>query len=99
MAAGMSNEEWEKYRNLFFKEHLPTLIKRGFDVIDKSKLWSPWYVSRCLRPRMTPKKIAQEYDRNYGGSGDQFFPASLINLLREHCKASILQGEPIVSQD
>lgn len=42
------------------------LRKKGFKL--EGTVRSPWYDKRCDRPRMTPQFIAQEYDRDYGGS-------------------------------
>jgi len=83
----------------FYEEWLPVLVKRGFDVTSKTKVWSPWYVSRCLRPRMTPKKIAQEYDRDYGGSASRFFPSATIEMLIERSVRPQLQGEILIDQE
>jgi hypothetical protein len=79
----------------FFTVQLPMLRRRGFDVEARGKVWSPWYVERCLRPRMTPKKIAQEYDRDYGGSASRFFPASTIEFACEKARPPIVTGEVI----
>jgi len=71
------------YIDTFFAEVHPVLLKRGFCVAEPEKLarktWSPWYVDRCMRPRMTPQKIAQEYDMDPIGSGNRFFPADLLD--------------------
>lgn len=83
----------------FSPEILGTLTRRGFDLTDKTKLWSPWYVDRCLRPRMTPKKIAQEYDRDYGGSSSRFFPSGVIEQLIERARQPVLTGEVVVDYD
>jgi hypothetical protein len=87
------------YQLKFFNEYLPILRRRGFDVEAKGKLWSPWYVERCLRPRMTPKKIAQEYDRDYGGSASRFFPSAVITRHLERALAPKVQGEVICDLD
>lgn len=56
------------------------LEDRGFDL--KSGVRSPWYDSRCLRPRMTPQSVAQEYDRDPGGSANRFFTISVVERLQ-----------------
>lgn len=85
---------WEDpYVEEFFKEHLPKLQRRGFDVHSTTKKWSPWYVSRCLRAGMTPKKIAQEYDRDAGGTGSRFFPHATIEMLAERAERPYLTGD------
>ena len=85
--------------NKFWKEDYPILSKRGFPVDDKHKIWSPWYVSRCVRPRMTPKKIAQEYDRDYGGSSSRFFPSVTIEMLIERARPPKICGELAVDEE
>lgn len=70
-----------EYTKHFFGEIYPILAKRGFNVESESKLWSPWYVERCIRPRMTPRAIAEEYDRDPAGSGSRFFSPAVIERL------------------
>jgi hypothetical protein len=84
--------EWEA---TFWNEQFPDLQRRGFNVESKNKIWSPWYVSRCLRARMTPRKIAQEYDRDYGGSSSRFFRAGLIEDLLTRTRRPLTQGDII----
>ena len=83
----------------FSPDVVGVLNRRGFDMTNKTKLWSPWYVERCLRPQMTPKKIAQEYDRDYGGSSSRFFPSGIIELLIERSRKPTTQGEIVVNYD
>ena len=52
------------------------LRQNGFKL--ENKLRSPWYDRQCDRPGATPQSIAQELDRDYGGSvyrimGPEFF--------------------------
>lgn len=42
------------------------LRQRGFKL--EGTLRSPWYDQECARPQATPQSIAQELDRDYGGS-------------------------------
>lgn len=70
-----------EFTEKFFEDNYHVLAKRGFEVQLPNKVWSPWYVSRCLRPRMTRRKVAQEYDMDAGGSGDLFFPMGVIEDL------------------
>lgn len=85
------------YAELFFSEHYPILMKRGFCVADSDRLikkvWSPWYVSRCLRPRMTPQKIAQEYDMDPIGSGNRFFPGEVLDDCLDRAKQPTFSGD------
>lgn len=87
------------FEDYFFTTQVPILQRRGFDVEARGKLWSPWYVERCLRPRMTPKKIAQEYDRDYGGSASRFFQSGVISMHVEKARAPIAQGEILCDLD
>ncbi len=89
----------KNYAQTFFAQHLTILRRRGFDVEARDKLWSPWYVDRCMRPRMTPKKIAQEYDRDYGGSASRFFPAAVITKALEQARPAVQQGDLICDLD
>ena len=82
--------EWEQ---TFWEEQLPMLQRKGFPVEVKTKVWSPWYVSRCLRAGMDPRKIAQEYDRDYGGSSSRFFRAGMIEDLITRCTPPKHQGD------
>ena len=86
------------YSTNFFENDLPILQQRGFDVDDTRKLWSPWYVERCLRPRMSQRKIAQEYDRDVGSSGDSVFSASMIHGLRQFCHPPLASYDVIVDE-
>ena len=85
------------YAELFFSKHYPSLVKRGFCAQEGDRLtkkrWSPWYVDRCLRPRMTPQKVAQEYDMDPIGSGSRFFPPDLIRDCLDKCKPPVFCGD------
>jgi hypothetical protein len=50
---------------------LQRLKRKGFEL--DGKLRSPWYDHECDRAASTPQKIAQELDRDYGGSVALFF--------------------------
>lgn len=65
----------------FIQEHFAKLSDRGYAVDDEHKMWSPWYVKQCLRPGANPQSIAQELDRDYGGSVARFFSAVMIDRL------------------
>jgi hypothetical protein len=91
-------EGWE-YTDKFFDEYLSILRKRGFDITSKHKDWSPWYVSRCLRPRMTPRKIAQEYDIDATGSGHSFFQGALIETLLDRCVDPAFVGDVMIDYE
>lgn len=91
------------YTTTFFSDYYPILQKRGFCLSESTrhnkKIWSPWYVARCLRARMTPQKIAQEYDMDPIGSGNRFFPVTLVDdLLKETHKPDFV-GDLIYNKE
>ena len=51
------------------------------------KIRSPYYDQECLRPGATPQSIAQELDRDYGGSEAQIFGKDLY----ESAKPKLLE--------
>lgn len=55
------------------------LLLRGYTL--DGTLRSPWYDLQCMRPAASPKSIAQELDRDYGGSMSRFFNAANIDRL------------------
>ena len=75
---GVVDTEWGVK---FIQDYLPRLSDRGYAVDDPVKVWSPWYIKQCLRPGATPRAIAQELDRDYGGSMSRFFSAVTIDRL------------------
>lgn len=77
-------QKWlESYRTL--------LLNRGFNIEEGVR--SPWYDGKCLRPRMTPKFIAQEYDIDYGGSRSRFFPVAMLERLQKLAVPALWSGE------
>jgi hypothetical protein len=77
----------------FFTKTVNKLIKHGYPVSDQSKIWSPWYVSRCLRVGMTPRIIAEEYDMDPGGTEARFFSKESIDLLLKSARPPSMQGD------
>jgi hypothetical protein len=66
--------------------------KRGFKL--EGRLRSPWYDHECDRPMATPQNIAQELDRDYGGSmhrifGHDFFAATEKTVRRPMARAIV----------
>lgn len=60
------------------------LRRKGFRIEERDR--SPWYDKECDRAAATPQNIAQELDRDYGGSahrvfGDKFFKESAQHLM------------------
>lgn len=88
---GFPESEWV----VSFLEHdLKRLADRGYAANDPNKWWSPWYVKQCLRPGATPRSMAQEYDRDYGGSTSKFFNIPVIDrLLTETVKQPLYVGD------
>lgn len=60
---------------------------RGYSL--EGKLRSPWYDRQCLRVRATPKSIAQELDRDYGGSMSRFFDCANIDRLLSGAESTV----------
>ena len=87
------------YAEMFFRDKFPKLLKGGYNVKSKTKVWSPWYVTRCLRPGMTPQWIAQEYDRDPTGSSATFFPGPLVESLIERVVKPQFEGEPVINDE
>lgn len=56
-----------------------SLRKRGF--ILENRLRSPWYDEECFRADSTPQSIAQELDRDYGGSVTRFFGETVDSVV------------------
>lgn len=66
------------------------LRRKGHQVEDK--LRSPWYDRECLRSNATPKRVAQDLDRDYGGSVDKPFSQQVIKDLLPRCQPPRYQG-------
>lgn len=54
---------------------------------------SPWYDLQCRRPGATPAGIAQELDRDYGGSTSRFFDINMLTRLQGRCTPPVCCGE------
>lgn len=67
------------------------LRRKGFTV--EGKLRSPWYDRECDRAGATPQNIAQELDRDYGGSAYRIFGDSFVEKGNNGVSAPILEGE------
>jgi len=53
------------------------VFPEGYKHVLDGKIRSPYYDRECLRPGATPQSIAQELDRDYGGSEYQIFGKDL----------------------
>lgn len=69
-----------------FKE----LRDRGFTL--EGVIRSPWYDRECHRPGFTPQRIAQELDRNYGGSMNRIFLADFFDAAEKTISKPVLRG-------
>jgi hypothetical protein len=80
------------------------LRRKGFRL--EKGIRSPWYDRQCDEPDSNPYSIAQEYDRDYGGSmykifGEEFFKEANANLRQPFCRVNIDYNEehkPLVSR-
>lgn len=55
-----------------------------YDFVLDGKLRSPYFDRECNRPGATPQSIAQELERDYGGSEYQLFPPEVYEICKEH---------------
>jgi hypothetical protein len=67
------------------KDVLSRLRRKGFKI--EGTIRSPWYDHECDRAAATPQAIAQELDRDYGGSayrvfGNEFFTRASDSVMR-----------------
>jgi hypothetical protein len=67
------------------------LRKRGF--ILENRVRSPWYDDECHRADSTPQSIAQELDRDYGGSVTKFFGETVDAILADTVQPPIKRYE------
>ena len=63
----------------------------SYDFILDGKERSPYYDNECKRPGATPQSIAQELDRDYGGSeyqvfGKELYESAQEDLLQPYCR-------------
>lgn len=82
-------------------EDKPRLLDDGYvypedyQFIQDGKLRSPWYDACAAEPDMKadPRKLAQEYDLNYGGSTVKFYPPELREEVEKMLKEPHMVGE------
>ena len=55
-----------------------------YPFVKDGKFRSPYYDQECMRPGATPQSIAQELDRDYGGSEYQIFGKDLYEIGKEN---------------
>lgn len=63
------------------QELFDRLRRKGFRL--EKGIRSPWYDKQCDEPNATPYTIAQEYDRDYGGSMFKIFGEEFFQKARE----------------
>jgi len=64
----------------------------SYDFILDGKTRSPYYDNECKRPGATPQSIAQELDRDYGGSEYQVFGKELYESAQEDLLTPYTRG-------
>jgi len=74
------------------KDMWSRLRAKGFKL--ENKVRSPWYDKQCDKPGATPQSIAQELDRDYGGSvhrimGDAFFKKARSTVMPHKAEGSM----------
>lgn len=74
------------------KDMYSRLRLKGFKL--EGRLRSAWYDFECDRPGSTPQLVAQELDRDYGGSmwkvfGQDFFAAAEKKIARPHFRGNL----------
>lgn len=66
------------------------LRAKGFKL--EGRLRSPWYDHECDRPGATPQNIAQELDRDYGGSMYRIFGADFFEKAEADVRPAFARG-------
>lgn len=67
------------------------LRRKGFTI--ENRVRSPWYDRECDRAGATPQNIAQELDRDYGGSAYRIFGDSFVEKSMGSIASPVLEGE------
>lgn len=83
----------ENYRNVDqdVLDIISRLRRKGFTI--ENRVRSPWYDRECDRAGATPQNIAQELDRDYGGSAYRIFGDSFMEKCEGHIARPALEGE------
>jgi hypothetical protein len=76
---------------------LSRLRKNGYDL--ESKTRSPWLDRECDRGSSTPQNVAQEIERDYGGSVTRIFGDYFMQAAEEHIRAPDACGNFSVFDD
>lgn len=72
------------------KDLFSRLRRKGFKLEGKPR--SPWYDHECDRPGATPQSIAQELDRDYGGSQYRIFDYEFFAAAEKCQRIPLLRG-------
>lgn len=82
----------EGYEDEFYRNIKPRLQARGFQL--ENTVRSVWFDRECLRVGATPRNIAQELARDYGGTQSRFFELDVvIRLQSETTRPWEFEGE------
>lgn len=73
------------------QQRFERLRKRGFKLEGTTR--SPWYDYQCDRPGATPQNIAQELDRDYGGSSFRVFGNDFMDKAEATRRAATHVGD------
>lgn len=73
------------------------LKRKGFNL--ESGVRSPWYDQECDRPRATPQAVAQELDRDFGGSSYRIFTQEVMSKVDETVCPPFRRGEMLRTSD
>ena len=64
----------------------------GYNFVLDGKVRSPYYDNECHRPGATPQSVAQELDRDYGGSDYQIFGKELYEAGQKNVMIPFMRG-------
>ena len=64
----------------------------GYNFVLDDKIRSPYYDNECMRPGATPQSVAQELDRDYGGSDYQIFGKDLYEAGQKNVMMPFVRG-------
>jgi len=75
----------------------PFMIETPYTKHGKKR--SPWYDRECKRVGATPQGIAQELDRDYGGSTSRFYDSNMLHRVKEGCTPPVSRCELAFGDD
>jgi hypothetical protein len=65
-------------------------VRKGFKLEGTTR--SPWYDNECDRAGATPQNIAQELDRDYGGSSFRVFSSAFLEAAKANTRPPFFEG-------